>query len=86
MFGESSAENTDRKQQQPLSVKYSATGTENAGNFRKAVLGALRAKAGSGELLTALLAGKADASPTSLVTFEPREKDYEAAAHLYRPR
>ena len=45
MFGESSVENTDRKQQQ-LSVKYNATGTENAGNFKKAVLGVLATTAG----------------------------------------
>ena len=65
MFGDSSSENTDRKQQQ-LSVVYNATGTENAANFRKAVLGALSAKTTSGELLTALLTGEADASPESL--------------------
>ena len=82
MFGESSSENTDRKQQQ-LSVVYNATGTENAANFRKAVMGALSAKTTSGELLTALLTGEADASPQSLVKFEPREKDYKAAARVF---
>ena len=82
MFGDSSSENTDRKQQQ-LSVVYNATGTENAANFRKAVLGALSAKTTSGELLTALLTGEADASPESLVKFEPREKDYKAAARVF---
>ena len=82
MFGRSSAEQKANKIVQ-LSVQYTGSGTANATDFRKAVENALSAHPQYADLSMALLTNKANASVKSLVEFEPREKDYDAAAKVF---